>query len=360
MKLFYSTSRREFLKASLFGSATTLVAGRLTSAWAEESVAPATVKAKSRVALTTGDDRANLAFKALEPFRKEIAAAIGDKQVILKPNNVVIDRPLAASAAENLEGILEFLKSIGKTNVILAESSAGGPALEGFANYGYDKVAGKYGVKMVDLDTQGFETLYCLDEKDVRPHPCRMSKMLLDPNHFIISAAKFKTHDRVVATLSLKNIVVGAAIKDAGVGFGGRRGGGEGGRSDKPITHGGGFRGINYNLCALAPRLHPHLAVIDGYEGLQGDGPVNGTPVDHRVCVASLDWLAADRVAVELMGIDFGKVGYLTYCAQAGMGEADLNKIEINGPAIKDHVKTYQLPDNMERQLIWQRPISQA
>jgi uncharacterized protein (DUF362 family) len=220
-------------------------------------------------------------------------------------------------------------------------------------------VADIYGVKMIDLDTQGFETLYCFDESDVRPHPCRMSKMLLDPNNFIISAAKFKTHDRVVATLSLKNIVVGAAIKDPGVGFGGRRGGG-GGRSDKPITHGGGFRGINYNLCALAPRLHPHLAVIDGFEGMEGTGPVNGTPVDHRVCVASLDWLAADRVAAELMGIDLGKIGYLTYCAQAGMGEADLSRIEIVGPAIKDHIKTYQLPNNMERQLIWQQPISQA
>ena len=362
MRPFYPTSRRDFLKTSLFGSATALVAGRLTSTWAEESAAsiaavtPAAEKATSRVALTAGNDRANLAFRSLEPFKKEIAAAIGDKRVILKPNNVVIDRPLAATHADNLEGILEFLKSIGKTNVVIAESAASGPTLEGFANYGYDKVAGKYGVKLVDLDTEGFETLYCFDERDFRPHPCRMSKVLLDPNNFIVSAAKFKTHDRVVATLSLKNIVVGAPIKDPGAGFGR----GRGGRSDKSITHGSGYRGINYNLFSLAPRLHPHLAVIDGYEGLQGNGPVNGTPVDQRVCVASLDWLAADRVAVELMGIDFGKVGYLNYCAQAGMGQAELGKIEIIGPAIKDHVKTYQLSDNIERQLIWQQPIKQA
>jgi uncharacterized protein (DUF362 family) len=305
------------------------------------------------VALVAGNDRANLAFKSLEPFKKEIAAAIGDKLVVLKPNNVVTNSPLAASAAENLEGILEFLKSIGKTNVILAESTASGPALEGFTNYGYDKVAAKYGVKMVDLDTEGFETLYCLDEKDMQPHPCRMSKVLLDPHHFIVSAAKFKTHDRVVATLSLKNVVVGAAIKEQGAGWGGR--------SDKGITHGGGCRGINYNLSSLAQRLHPHLAVIDGYEGLQGNGPVDGTPVDQRVCVASLDWLAADRVAVELMGIDFAKVGYLNYCSRVGnLGQADLAKIEIIGPAIKDHIRPYQLPDNIEEQLVWRKPISRA
>jgi len=360
MKPSRPTSRREFLRTSLFASAAALAASRLPSLLAAGATqaAPAGGTATSRVALTAGNDRADLAFKALEPFKKGIAAAIGDKRVILKPNNVSISRPLAASHPDNLEGILEFLKSIGKTDVVIAESAAGGSTLEGFANFGYDKVAGKYGAKLMDLDTEGFETMFCFDERDCRPHPCRMSKVLLDPSQFIISAAKFKTHDRVVATLSLKNIVVGAAINSRSVdGPGGRRGG----RSDKPITHGGGFRGINYNLFLLAPRLHPHLAVIDGYEGMEGEGPVGGTPVDHRVCVASLDWLAADRVAAELMGIDLGKIGYLTYCAEAGnMGEADLGKIEIVGPAIKDHVKPYKLAASLDKQLIWQQPLRQG
>jgi uncharacterized protein (DUF362 family) len=320
--------------------------------------AAATGKSTSRVALTTGSDRANLAFKALEPFKNEIAAAIGNKRVIVKPNNVIIDRPLCASHADNLEGILEFLKSIGKTNVAIAESPANGSALDGFANYGYNKFAGKYGAKLINLDTEGFEVLQCIDEKDFQPHPCRMSKLMLDPNNYIISAAKLKTHDLVGITLSLKNIVVGAPIKDPGAGL---RGGGGGGRSDKRLTHGGGTHGINYNLFALSPKLHPHLAVIDGYEGMEGTGPVNGTPVDHKVCVASLDWLAADRVAAELMGVDVGKIGYLTFCIQAGdRGEGDLSKIEILGPAIKDHAKTYQLPKTWDQIISWQKPMVTA
>jgi uncharacterized protein (DUF362 family) len=128
------------------------------------------------------------------------------------------------------------------------------------------------------------------------------------------------------------------------------------GISDKPIIHGGGVLGINYNLAALASRLHPHLAVIDGFEGMEGDGPINGTPVDHRVCVVSTDWLAADTVSAELMGFGIGKIGYLTYCAPAGLGQADLSKIEILGPALKDHVKIYKAPPNMERLLSWQKP----
>ena len=350
------TSRRDFLKSSAIGGAAAAAAWSLPSAHAATTTATATAAASakgtiaSRVSLAAGDDRANIAFKSLEPFKKEIAAAIGAKRIILKPNNVIINVPLCASHADNLEGILEFLKSIGKTNVVIAESPANGSCMESFSNYGYNKFVAKYGVKLANLDDDKFDTVYCVDEKDFQPKACRMSKMLLDTkNNFVISAAVLKTHDIVGITLSLKNIVVGAAIKD--------QNGARGARNDKRLTHGGGFHGISYNLFALSSALHPDLAVIDGYQGMEGTGPVHGTPVDQKVCIASLDWLAADRVGAELMGVDFNKIGYLKYSADAGdRGQGDLSKIEIVGPPIKDHAKTYQLPRNWDKIQNWQQP----
>jgi len=297
-----------------------------------------------------------MTFQGLRPFADELKRTIGSRRVVIKPNNVAIDQPLCATHADTIEGILEFLKSIGRLdNTVIAESAASGPTFEGFDNYHYGRFVGRFGVKLVDLDQDEIQLLHVFDQKDFRPHPMRVCRTLLDPNSFIISATRFKTHDRVVATLSLKNIVVGAPIKDRGFRWGGDRRAGA--NNDKPIVHGSGFRGVNWNLYALAPQLHPHLAVLDGVEGMQGNGPVGGTPVDHRVCVVSPDWLAADRVAVELMGIDFAKVGYLSFCAQAKYGEADLAKMEILGPALSEHVKPYQLHDNIERQLIWMQPV---
>lgn len=343
-----STSRRNFLKTSLIGGSAAVVAWRLPSARGREMAGAFKSRFTSRVALTTGNDRVNMAFKALEPFKTEIAAAIGDKRVILKPNNVMINNPLCATHADNLEGILEFLRSIDKKNVVIAESPANGSALAGFANYGYNKFVGRYGVKLLNLDTQGYEVAYCIDQKDFQPHPCRVSKVILDPNNFIISAAKLKTHELVGVTLSLKNIVVGSGIKDSS--FWSEK-------SDKPLIHGGGPHGINYNLFTLSAKLHPDLAVIDGYEGMEGSGPINGTPVEQRVCVASMDWLAADRVGAALMGVDISKIGYLTYCTRAGdRGEGDLSKIEIVGPAIKDVAKSYKMPGTWEQITSWQLP----
>jgi uncharacterized protein (DUF362 family) len=352
-----TANRRLFLKASFAGGLAAAGAARLSRvvSMAEEN----RVRSPSRVALTAGNNRTENTFQGLKAFQREIARAIGNRRVVIKPNNVAIDIQLSATHADCLDGILEFLKSIGKLDgTVIAESAAPGATLEGFANYGYPRLAAKYGVKLLDLDQQPHEVLHVFDQRDFRPHPVRMSRLLLDRNSFLISAARLKTHDLVVATLSLKNIVFGAPIKDPGFRFG--KQGKPGAQSDKQIAHGGGIRGINYNLFTLAERLHPHLAVIDGYEGMEGYGPTRGTAVQHRVCVVGTDWLAADRVAVELMGIDFARIGYLNYCAQAGLGEGDLKKIEIVGEPVARHVKTYKLAPNIDQQLIWMKPPRQS
>jgi uncharacterized protein (DUF362 family) len=345
-------NRRNFLRTSIMGGVAVTCMNPLRNS---SFLMPQELS--SSVGLTTGDNRADLAFRALQPFSKQVRQAIGEKRVIIKPNNVNINIQLASTHADTIEGVLEFLKSIGKVkNAVIAESAANGPTLEGFSNFGYNRLADKYNVKLVDLDQEKFDLLYVFDEKDFRPHPVRTSHMMLDPDSYIISVARMKTHDRVVATLSLKNIVFGSPIKDVGFTYDSKRK--PGAKIDKPIVHGSGFRGINYNLYTLARQLHPHLAVIDGFEGMEGNGPNNGKPVDHKVCVAGTDWLAADRVGIELMGIDFGRVGYLNYCADTGLGVADLSKIEIIGETLTNHIKTYKLSDNIETQMVWKEKVS--
>jgi uncharacterized protein (DUF362 family) len=81
-----------------------------------------------------------------------------------------------------------------------------------------------------------------------------------------------------------------------------------------------------------------------------------GTPIEHKVCVVSTDWLAADRVGTELMGIDFLKIGYLSHCAAMGLGNADLSTIEIIGENIADHKKNYKLPANFDQIISWMNP----
>jgi uncharacterized protein (DUF362 family) len=322
--------------------------------------AAATNAAPSKVVVTNGGTRTDNVINALKPLEQQIKAAIGNRRVIIKPNNVSTTNQLAASHADALTGICDFLKAIGKLeNAIIAESALG-MTRTAFENFGYFKVAEKYKIGTMDLDTDKISTVMAFSEKDAVPHPVRVSSMLLDQtNNFIISACMLKTHDRVLCTMSLKNIVVGAGLKVGGGGYGSRgmgRIGAFNAGNDKNIMHGDGYKGINVNLAMLAPMLHPSLSVIDGYTGMEGDGPLAGQPVDHKVCVASLDYLAADCVGATLMGVNPMDMGYLYYLSQAKVGESDLSKMEIVGGDPKKLARKYQLNRSAEMQMTWKQP----
>jgi len=212
-------NRRDFIRASLFGGVT---AAALPSLILQSSTVQAAIKTTtgmmdSRVSLVTGNNRADMAFRTLQPFAKEIAQAVGKKRIVLKPNFVSSSNQLSATHCETIEGILEFFKSIKKIeNVVIAESPADGPTKVAYDNYKFIPVAEKYKVRLVDLDETPIQLIYLIDEIDFRPKPVRVSSYLMDRNNYVVSVARMKTHDRIIATLSLKNIVVGAPIKDIG------------------------------------------------------------------------------------------------------------------------------------------------
>jgi uncharacterized protein (DUF362 family) len=76
-----------------------------------------------------------------------------------------------------------------------------------------------------------------------------------------------------------------------------------------------------------------------------------GAPVASRLAIASTDFIAADRVGVECMGVDAKWVGYLRSRGQVGLGNYDMAKIDIGGPQIASVQKKYQLAGDVERQL---------
>jgi uncharacterized protein (DUF362 family) len=346
-------TRRELFNRAAFG-----VAGGLAAAhWARVAQAqPAAVPAAapaapSRVALTHGDCRADNIYKALKLIEPQVRQGLaGKKTVVIKPNMVSTEVPLCATNADCLRGILEFLKPLVKDEVIIAESAGTGPTPEGYSNYKYYDLKKDYRVRFVDIDDEPFVMENVTNER-FHARPVRVSRLLADPDSYVISAAILKTHNAAVTTLGCKNIVFGSILKNKGFRWTANP---DYNNTDKPRAHGGPeAQGIHYNLFTMARRLHPSLSVLDGYQGMERNGPVDGTPVDHKVAVASTDWLAADRVGVELIGFEFRQVGYLTFCAQAGMGQADLGKMEILGERVADHMKKYRPADNIAQQLKW-------
>ena len=123
--------------------------------------------------------------------------------------------------------------------------------------------------------------------------------------------------------------------------------------------HSGGSRWLHYNMFLLAQSVRPDFTIIDGVEGMEGNGPINGTPVDHRIAMAGFDVVAIDSMCARLMGIPLENVGYLNYCASAGLGNMERDKIDIIGSNDPDKsIITYKLGSNIGNQLEWKEPFN--
>jgi len=74
------------------------------------------------------------------------------------------------------------------------------------------------------------------------------------------------------------------------------------------------------NLVRLLKEVKPSMAFIDGLYGMEGKGPIKGSPVFHGFAVASEDVVLADALTTYLMGFEVDQVSYITYAFQEGLG----------------------------------------
>ncbi|MBN1144307.1 MAG: DUF362 domain-containing protein [Bacteroidales bacterium] len=349
--------RRNALKMMGIGSAAMLSAGFSDILAAEPAELKAVAKpfaeaGKSPVAFTAGTDRMQMLFEVIKPFEAEIKAGLKKKQLVIKPNMVVTNKELCATHKDALRALLEYVKSFYRGQIVIAESSAVFNSSEGFNNYGYADLAKDFNIKFIDLNTQKTGKPFYIIDKNLHLEQIEIFDMLTNPDNYIISLSRLKTHNSVVMTGGIKNIAMAAPLNAPAAIDGGQP------KGHKWKMHSGGPRWLHYNLFLMAQRVRPDFTIIDGVEGMEGDGPINGTPVDHRIALAGFDAVAVDSMCARLMGITLENVGYLNYCASAGMGNLDRNKIEIIGGKDPDKsVIAYKLSSNISSQLEWKEPL---
>ncbi len=97
----------------------------------------------------------------------------------------------------------------------------------------------------------------------------------------------------------------------------------------------------------LDPEVYPDLAIIDGFESMEGNGPSWGTPFDSRIAIASLDALAADTLATKIMGFDPKRVLYLSAMTEAGMGQGEIERINVLGTPLNQCLYNFKPHEEM-------------
>jgi uncharacterized protein (DUF362 family) len=134
---------------------------------------------------------------------------------------------------------------------------------------------------------------------------------------FLVSMPKLKTHHWAGVTLSLKNMF--GVVPGSCYGW------------PKNVLH---WAGIDRAILDVNAAARPDFAIVDGIVGMEGNGPIQGTPKASEVLVFGNDPVAVDATCCRVMGLKPERVRYL---AQAGtlLGHLKLDKIQQLGESIE-------------------------
>lgn len=287
------------------------------------------------------------------------------QRVVIKPNLVMYDRPYANTHPDTLQTVLALIRDSYAGPLTIAEGCALHATPTAFAAHGYPALAQRYNCRLLDLNGDQPFTVQLYDRAE-KPLTLRLARTIVESD-CRISLSLPKTHDTVLITLSLKNMIMGALVNRGVSHARGRaawldrigqivRGHGNGWGSDKKAMH-QSYPMINLNLAQLAPLVRPQLSILDGFIAMQGAGPVDGDPVPWGIALAGTDPLAVDALAIHLMGYRLEEVGYLAYCAQNGLGIADLDAIEVTGNITPNQVRrAFVLHPQQQAQRQWHHP----
>lgn len=141
-----------------------------------------------------------------------------------------------------------------------------------------------------------------------------VSKAVIDAD-IVISLPKFKTHGLTVISGAIKNsygILPGA--------------------QKARLHRAAGSPEKFHELIVEVFKLRiPDFFIVDGVVGMEGNGPASPDLRDVGIILASDNAVAVDSVIASMMGCSPEKLGFLRKAKEYGLGDYDLNYIEISG-----------------------------
>jgi uncharacterized protein (DUF362 family) len=239
------------------------------------------------------------------------------KTVLLKPNLVGLD-PLGVINTHPavIAATREAFLRLGASRVLVGD----GPALDRDTEAILESVRlreylGPLKDIFVDLNTDDVERVP-LPTRASRLKELYLPKTVLGVD-VVVSMPKLKTHHWAGATLSLKNMF--GVVPGSCYGW------------PKNVLH---WAGIDRAILDINAAVLPDFAIVDGIVGMEGNGPIQGTPKNCGVLIFGDDPVAVDATSCRVMGLVPEKIKYV---AAAGtlLGHVKVDKIQQVGVSIE-------------------------
>jgi uncharacterized protein (DUF362 family) len=246
----------------------------------------------------------------------EFALPVKDKVVLLKPNLVGLD-PLGVMNTHPavIAATRESFLRLGASQVLIAD----GPAMDRDTEAILESVhlrefVGPLPRIFVDLNIDDVERVP-LATKASRLKELYMPRTVLGAD-LVVSMPKLKTHHWAGVTLSLKNMF--GTVPGSCYGW------------PKNVLH---WAGIDNAILDINAAVKPDFAIVDGIVGMEGNGPIQGTPKACGALIFGDDPVAVDATCCRVMGLMPERIKYLA-AAGTMLGHINVDKIQQVGEAI--------------------------
>jgi uncharacterized protein (DUF362 family) len=244
---------------------------------------------------------------------RELGVNVAGKRVLLKPNLVEYEPGSAINTHPAvIVGAAIAMRQAGAAEVVVAE----GPGHQRDTEYlltatGLADHLREHRIRFVDLNTDDVEW------RDLASNFTGIGRMALPASvlnaDLVVSMPKLKTHHWAGMTCSMKNLF--GVVPGAVYGW------------PKNLLH---QHGIYDSIVDLVATVRPGLTIVDGIVGMEGDGPIMGTPRGFGVLAMSTDLIAADATCARVLGFDAAKLPYLDTAGRF-LGNHDPRRIEHRG-----------------------------
>lgn len=255
------------------------------------------------------------------------------KRILLKPNLVetASEAPHINTHPLVLRGAIEAFLRLGAAAVMVAEGP--GHRRDTLAVYEESGLADVLTEDRIRFHDLNYLTGYELQNAGKQTTMKTLTfPALFQEVDWIVSMAKMKTHHWTGATLSMKNLF--GVMPGRYYGW------------PKNVLH---KAGIQNSILDINATLKPHFAIVDGIIGMEGDGPILGTPKQAGVIVMGRNLPAVDATCCRIMGIDPYKVSYLER-ADNWLGPIGARSIEQRGETIASVQTNFELIDTIPAQ----------
>jgi uncharacterized protein (DUF362 family) len=267
-------------------------------------------------------DLADILCRQYESFRDHVPLA--GKRIVLKPNLVEYHRDRVINTHPSVvAAAIELCQREKAAEITVAEGPGHCRNVEHLVRAsGLGDVLRHYRVRFVDLNhdepakTLNLGRLTGLDY-------LYLAKTVVAAD-VLISMPKLKTHHWAGATLSLKNLF--GTLPGICYGW------------PKNELH---WRGIDNSIVDIAMTRTPDLAIVDGIIGMEGDGPLNGTPLAVGALIMGCDPLAVDATCCRIMQLRPERIAYLMLGHRRKLGLFGESQIRQVGETISSVTKPF-------------------